>query len=116
VPPDLLPLPTAPADSVPADPGKARRDLPAAGRPVPPAPIVEPLLLAAASAARLCGVSPATWHRMNAGGRCPAPVRLSRGCVRWRAEELRDWIAAGCPDRRTWEVMRAAKNGSSRPR
>jgi len=29
---------------------------------------------------------------------------LSHGCVRWRVEELRDWIAAGCPDPKPWEA------------
>ena len=72
----------------------------------PKAPAVEALLVSADQAASLCGVSPATWYRMAAGGRCPAPVRLSRGCVRWRVEELRTWITAGCPDRRTWEALR----------
>jgi predicted DNA-binding transcriptional regulator AlpA len=69
------------------------------------------LLLTARQAAALCGVSAATWHRMVASGRCPAPVRLSAGCVRWRRGELEDWIAAGCPDRRTWEALQTARNG-----
>ena len=88
-------------------------------RPTPepdPTPAVEPLLLPADRAAALCGVSPATWYRMASAGRCPAPVRLSRGCVRWRAEELRDWIAAGCPSRREWEARRAADSAGARPR
>jgi predicted DNA-binding transcriptional regulator AlpA len=78
---------------------------PAAPRSDPPA-AAEPLLLDARQAAALCGVSPATWYRMAAAGCCPAPLRLSRGCVRWRSEELRRWVEAGCPDRRTWNAMR----------
>jgi predicted DNA-binding transcriptional regulator AlpA len=77
---------------------------------------VEPLLLNADQAAALCGVSSATWYRMSSAGRCPAPLRLSAGCVRWRVEELRDWIAVGCPSRREWEARRAAANGNVRPR
>jgi predicted DNA-binding transcriptional regulator AlpA len=77
---------------------------------------VEALLLPAEQAAALCAVSPATWYRMAAAGRCPAAIRLSRGCVRWRADELREWIAAGCPSRREWEARRAADNASGRPR
>jgi predicted DNA-binding transcriptional regulator AlpA len=76
-----------------------------------PAGPVEALLLTADQAAALCGVSAATWYRMASAGRCPAPVRLSRGCVRWRAEELRDWIKGGCPPRGEWEARRAAGNG-----
>jgi predicted DNA-binding transcriptional regulator AlpA len=69
------------------------------------------LLLTARQAAALCGVSPATWHRMNGSGRCPAALRLSAGCVRWRAEELRDWIGCGCPSRREWVARTAQRNG-----
>jgi predicted DNA-binding transcriptional regulator AlpA len=75
----------------------------------PPAAPEPALLLPAAQAARLCGVSPATWHRMVAAGRAPAPVRLSPGCVRWRRAELLGWTEAGCPDRRSWEALHATK-------
>jgi predicted DNA-binding transcriptional regulator AlpA len=70
-----------------------------------------PLLLTARQAAVLCAVSPATWWRWVSAGRSPAPVRVG-GCVRWPLDGpggLRAWIAAGCPDRRTWEAMRAAQ-------
>jgi predicted DNA-binding transcriptional regulator AlpA len=42
---------------------------------------------------------------MVSAGRAPAPLRLSRGCVRWRRAELIAWTEAGCPDRRTWELL-----------
>jgi predicted DNA-binding transcriptional regulator AlpA len=74
-----------------------------AGRPA------SALLLTARQAAAMCGVSLATWHRMVSAGRCPAPLRLSRGCVRWRAGELAEWVAAGCPPRREFEARRAAR-------
>jgi predicted DNA-binding transcriptional regulator AlpA len=93
-------------DPAPADAVGALRDRPEAGRPASLAAAVEPLLLSARQAAALCAVSLASWHRMNAAGRCPAPLRLSPGCVRWRAEELRDWIAAGCPARAQWQARR----------
>jgi predicted DNA-binding transcriptional regulator AlpA len=111
--PDLAPVgqPAAPALSV-----EEIRDRPEAGRLVSADAAVGPLLLSADQAAALCGVSPATWYRMGSAGRCPSPVRLSRGCVRWRAEELRDWIAAGCPSRREWEARRDAVSGNNRPR
>jgi predicted DNA-binding transcriptional regulator AlpA len=104
---DLAPVvqPAAPALSV-----EEIRGRPEAGRLVSPDAAVGPLLLAADQAAALCGVSPATWYRMSSAGRCPAPVRLSRGCVRWRAEELRDWVASGCPNRPEWEA-RSNANG-----
>jgi predicted DNA-binding transcriptional regulator AlpA len=87
-------------------------DRPAAGSQAPLA--VEPLLLPAPAAAALSGISEATWYRLASAGRCPAPVRLSRGCVRWRAEEVRRWIEAGCPDRRAWEAMEAARRQARR--
>ena len=30
------------------------------------------------------------------------------GRVLWRTEEIRDWLNAGAPDRKTWEARRAA--------
>jgi predicted DNA-binding transcriptional regulator AlpA len=69
----------------------------------------EPLLVSARDAARLCGVSPATWARMQAAGRAPAPIRPSPGRVLWRMAELREWTHAGCPARREWEAIRDAR-------
>src|SRR5262245_40643696 len=54
------------------------------------------LLLTARQSAQACGVSLATWWRWRAAGRVPPPVRVG-GCVRWRADELRRWIEADCP-------------------
>ena len=78
------------------------------------APAPPPLLVRAPEAAHLCGVSEASWHRLRAAGRTPAPLRLG-GSVVWRMEELREWCEAGCPARREWETRRAAQdNGRSR--
>jgi predicted DNA-binding transcriptional regulator AlpA len=103
--PDTAPPPSAEQPPVSESAGRTVRAAAVLSAPV------EPLLLAADQAAALCSVSPATWYRMASAGRCPAPIRLSRGCVRWRADELRDWIAAGCPPRHEWEPRRAMKNG-----
>ena len=70
-----------------------------------------PLLLSAPEAAALCSVSPATWHRWQSAGCCPAPVRPSPGCVRWRSEELREWVRAGCPSRAEFEARQKARTG-----
>ena len=72
----------------------------------------EPLLLPAPKAARLCGISEATWYRLKAAGKVPVPVRLG-GRVLWKVEELRRWCAAGCPDQRSWLALEHA-NGRSR--
>lgn len=67
----------------------------------------EPLLICDREAAALCGLSRATWHRLRAAGRLPPAVRLGRA-VRWRRLEIERWIAASCPDARTWAAMTAA--------
>jgi predicted DNA-binding transcriptional regulator AlpA len=66
-----------------------------------------PLLVPARAAARIAGISPATWSRLRASDKVPAPVRLG-GRVLWRVEELRAWIAAGCPDGQKWRALRDA--------
>jgi len=71
------------------------------------ASLVEPQTLGRRDAARFCGVSLATWDRHTAAGKVPRPIRLG-GRVLWRRGELQAWLDAGCPDRRQWDVMRAA--------
>lgn len=65
----------------------------------------ESLAVPAIDAARLCGVSRATWFRLNSAGRIPAPVRIG-SVPRWRVEELRAWLEAGCPTRERWMATR----------
>jgi predicted DNA-binding transcriptional regulator AlpA len=71
-------------------------------RQVPQADPQSPLLLTAREAATLCGKSLRTWRSWDAAGVIPRPVRIRR-CTLWRADELRRWIAAGCPNRQQWE-------------
>ena len=85
--------------------------LSADGAATEPASGSTPLLVDARDAAQLCGVSPATWYRMAAAGRTPAPVRLSPGCVRYSRETLAEWVRLGCPPRKEFEARRAAANG-----
>jgi len=63
------------------------------------------LLLTAAEAAALCGISTRSWWTWDALGRIPAPVRIGRS-VRWPAAELSAWVAAGCPRRAEWVALR----------
>jgi predicted DNA-binding transcriptional regulator AlpA len=58
---------------------------------------IEPLLVTASEAARLCGVSRAKWFQMTSAGDCPRPVNLGIRCPRWRRHELIAWCEAGCP-------------------
>ncbi len=83
------------------------------GTPTDPAAL-PPLLARASDAARLCGVSGATFDRLRSAGKIPAPLRLG-GSLCWRVAELAAWTEAGCPDRKTWETLRAVKNSNGRP-
>ena len=68
-----------------------------------PKPGLEPEQVGAAVAAHLAGISEATWWRHHADGKIPRPNKLG-GRTLWRVTELREWIAAGCPDRVSWET------------
>src|SRR5262249_33140903 len=68
--------------------------------------VVEALQVPDTVAARLAGVSRATWWRLHAAAKTPAAVKLGRKCL-WNRVEVESWIAAKCPDRRTWEAMRS---------
>ncbi|MCX5654217.1 MAG: hypothetical protein NTY65_06175 [Planctomycetota bacterium] len=68
-------------------------------------PAAPPLLVSAATAARLAGIGRTLWLQLHSSGRVPLPVRLGRR-VLWRREELAAWIAAGCPGRDRWQAMK----------
>ncbi len=53
-------------------------------------------LLDVSDVAKLLNCSPRHVYRLADAGRMPRPVRLG-ALVRWRADELRRWIADGCP-------------------
>jgi predicted DNA-binding transcriptional regulator AlpA len=61
------------------------------------------LLLTAREAANLCGKSLRTWRAWDSAGLIPQPVRIGRSTL-WRNDELRDWVAVGCPRREAWEA------------
>lgn len=50
--------------------------------------------------------------RLDVAGKVPMGVKLGR-CKRWIVQEVREWVAAGCPNRTTWEVI---KTGSPKLR
>ena len=50
-----------------------------------------------------------TWKDIATGRFGPAVLRLGR-CVRVRADELRDWIDAGCPSREEWLSIRGPES------
>ena len=73
--------------------------------PAPPLsvdrPPIEALLVGAAEAGRLCGVSRSTFWALHAAGKAPRPLKLGRRTV-GRIAELRAWVEAGCPPRERW--------------
>ena len=71
---------------------------------------VEPLLVSTDQAAAACGVSAASWYRLKAAGKTPAPVRLG-GKVLYRISDLELWVSLGCPGRKDFEARLAARNG-----
>lgn len=93
-----------------ADPLEALRDRPEAERPASLPAGIEPLLVPAPQAARLSGVSEATWWRLHAAAKVPHPLKLG-GRTLWSLEELRRWVGAGCPDRKTWDALKANGKG-----
>jgi predicted DNA-binding transcriptional regulator AlpA len=70
---------------------------------------VQKLALPAKDAAALVGISRAQWWKLHAAGKLPLPVYLGTKAPRWRADELRDWLAAGAPDRQTWQRLWGAQ-------
>jgi predicted DNA-binding transcriptional regulator AlpA len=62
----------------------------------------EVLVSAQTLAARLA-VSVRTLWRLRASGKVPRPIKLG-GNVRWRTEEIDDWVHAGCPNATVWEA------------
>lgn len=55
-----------------------------------------PLLLSARSLANRLGISVRTLWRLRTAGKLPLPLKIG-GSVRWRADEIDDWIRTGCP-------------------
>ncbi|MCE9544156.1 MAG: helix-turn-helix domain-containing protein [Planctomycetia bacterium] len=53
-------------------------------------------LITADHVAGLLGVSERTIWRLASAGRIVGPIKVGR-CSRWRLQEVKRWIAAGCP-------------------
>lgn len=64
-----------------------------------------PFLIDAQDVSLLLSVSERHVWSLHSAGRLPLPVRLGR-TTRWRADELRAWLDAGCPERSRWEQQR----------
>jgi excisionase family DNA binding protein len=62
------------------------------------------LLIDAQEVSRRLGLSERTVWRLTAAGKLPNPIPIGGKTKRWRAEDIRAWVAAGCPDRSTVEA------------
>lgn len=71
----------------------ARRKKPRSMLPVHRREALPKELVGSVEAARMCGVSRATWYRLLALGKIPAPRKIGRRTL-WRERELRDWAAS----------------------
>ena len=59
-------------------------------------------LLNADEVAHRLNISRTSLYQWLSSGRIPSPIRLGRHSL-WRAEEIRQWVAAGCPPRSRWK-------------
>jgi len=66
-------------------------------------PLLEPLLVPAWQAAAMCSRSLRTWRSLDSAGKIPRAVMIGKSKF-WRVDELRAWVAAGCPCRKEWEA------------
>ncbi len=73
-------------------------------------PTPTPLVVSAKDLAALLGASERHIRRMDAAGQLPAPLSLGR-LRRWSLQEIRDWLAAGCPSRHDWIATKPAVGG-----
>lgn len=54
------------------------------------------ILATASDIARMMRISTRSLWRLRSGGQMPEPLRIG-GAIRWRLDEIKQWIAAGCP-------------------
>jgi predicted DNA-binding transcriptional regulator AlpA len=71
-------------------------------------PTPDELLIGLKQLAALLGRSASALSRDVEAGRVPSAVLLG-GSRKWRIDEIRAWVTAGCPDHATWVAMPAAK-------
>lgn len=67
-----------------------------------------PILVDARRLAPILCIGVRTLRCWDSCGKLPSPVRVG-GKVLWNLDEIREWAAAGAPDRGAWAAMRAAQ-------
>jgi predicted DNA-binding transcriptional regulator AlpA len=67
-----------------------------------------PLAVDAKRLSKRLSVGVRTIRSLDAAGKLPAAVRLGSRKV-WVLDEIRAWLDAGAPDRKTWAAIRGAR-------
>ena len=65
-------------------------------------------LLAAKALAKILSTSVRSIWRYRSSGRLPETVKIA-GAIRWRQQDIGQWITMGCPDRKTFEARKEAE-------
>lgn len=71
----------------------------------PPGSTALPPLMSAEDTAKVLDVARSTVYSWDQSGLIPGPVRIGARTF-WRGSELEAWIAAGCPCRERWKILR----------
>ena len=75
----------------------------------------DPMLVSAKGAAALCSISERLWRSWDSSGAVPEAT-ISGGCKRWSFDQLRAWVAAGCPSRARWLHITTTQDDTKGPR
>jgi len=75
---------------------------------------MDKLLLKSKDAAAMLDISRTLLYQLTVTGEIgPRPYKLGR-CSLWDPQELKAWVASGCPSREAWLRMRAVQNASEK--
>lgn len=69
-------------------------------------------LLTAKAVGEKLSLSKRAVFRMRSAGLIVAPLKVGQGAVRWRSSDIEEWIAMGCPDRKTFNAMQQARRNN----
>lgn len=65
-------------------------------------------LLTAKALAKILSTSVRSIWRYRSSGRLPETVKIA-GAIRWRQQDIEQWIALGCPSKSEFEARREAE-------
>jgi len=68
----------------------------------------ESLLLDTKQVAELLGIGERTLWRWSRSGIAPRPIKIGK-TVRFSADEIREWVAKGCPREGQWERFKKGR-------